>query len=131
MMRTIIVLVVAVPVGGLAYQAAGPLTAFSTGGHTVYHLRPGKVAKGGVRAIISASLDGSVLCHTPEGKLLWAAPTGGNMPFDLAVADIDGDGLDEALVASADGALYAIEDAALRVVRPARHQRPPVHVSAG
>ena len=31
------------------------------------------------------------------------------MPFDLAVADIDSDGMDEALVASGDGALYAVD----------------------
>ncbi|MBK7930947.1 MAG: PQQ-binding-like beta-propeller repeat protein [Bryobacterales bacterium] len=92
-----------------AHAQPAPLTAFSTGGHTVYHLRAATVAPGGARVILSASLDGAVLCHTPEGKLLWSAPTGGNMPFDLAAADIDGDGFDEALVASADGALYAID----------------------
>lgn len=81
---------------------------FSTGGHTVYHLKPATVLRGGGRAIISAAFDGSVLCHTPDGKLLWKAQTGGNFPFDLCVADINGDGLDEILVASGDGVLYAI-----------------------
>lgn len=95
---------------GQAQEPPPVLSAFSTGGHTVYHLRPATVSKNGGRAIVSASFDGSVLCHTPAGKLLWTAPTGGHMPFDLATADIDGDGLDEALVASADGALYAIDN---------------------
>ncbi|MCL4402808.1 MAG: hypothetical protein M1436_09130 [Acidobacteria bacterium] len=94
---------------GLGAAESGAVRGFSTGGHTVYHLRPATVQKGGGRVIISAALDGSVLCHTPAGRLLWKAQTGGNMPFDLAVADIDGDHLDEALVASADGALYAID----------------------
>ena len=64
---------------------------------------------GDARAIIAAAFDGSVLCHQPDGRLIWKAPTGGHMPFDLAVAEIDGDRLDEALVASADGSLYAID----------------------
>ncbi|MCL5745472.1 MAG: PQQ-binding-like beta-propeller repeat protein, partial [Acidobacteria bacterium] len=94
---------------GVAAQQSLPVRGFSTGGHTVYHVRPATVSNGGGRVIISAALDGSVLCHTPEGRLVWKAQTGGNMPFDLAVADIDGDRLDETLVASADGALYAID----------------------
>jgi hypothetical protein len=81
---------------------------FSTGGHTVYHLRPATVARGGGRVVISAAYDGSVLCHTPAGELRWKAETGGNFPFDLCVADINGDGLDESLVASGDGAVYAL-----------------------
>jgi hypothetical protein len=84
------------------------LNIFSTGGHIVYHLRPATVQHGGGRVIISAAYDGSVLCHTPEGKLQWKAETGGDFPFDLCVADINGDGLDESLVASGDGVLYAI-----------------------
>ena len=82
---------------------------FSTGGHTVYHLRPATV-QSGQRAIVAAAYDGTVLCHTPEGDRLWQAETGGFFPFDLAVDDIDGDGLDEALVASGDGCLYAFDD---------------------
>ncbi len=85
-----------------------PLAAFPAGGHTVYHLRPATAA-GRTRAIVSAALDGTLLCHTPAGRLIWKAQTGGNMPFDLAVADIDSDGMDEALVASGDGSLYAVD----------------------
>ena len=95
-------------VPGFLSGVEAALSAFSTGGHTVYHLRPATIAGGGERAIVSASFDGFLLCHTPDGKLLWKASLGGGMPFDLTVADIDGDGLDEALVASADGCLYAI-----------------------
>jgi|GEM_PF-2462443 len=97
--------VVLLPAASLAEPAA---SMFSTGGHTVYHLRPAKVDSNGVPCVISAAYDGAVLCHTPGGELRWKSETGGNFPFDLCVADINGDGLDEALVASADGTLYAI-----------------------
>lgn len=85
------------------------LTSFSTGGHTVFHLEPATVGKNGERAIISAAYDGSVLCHTHKGKLLWKTRPGDGFPFDLAVADIDNDGLDEAMIASSDGNLYVLD----------------------
>ena len=61
---------------------------FSTGGHTVYHLRPATV-ESGKRAIIAAAYDGYVLCHRSDGTPLWQAETGGFFPFDMAVADIN------------------------------------------
>lgn len=85
------------------------LTQFSTGGHTVYHLRPATVDNSGKRAIISAAFDGTVLCHYMDGTPLWKSPTAGFFIFDLAVGDIDGDGFDEAFAASADGTLYAFD----------------------
>jgi len=94
-----------VPAAGWTEPA---VTMFSTGGHTVYHLRPAMVESNRLPCVISAAYDGAVLCHTPRGELRWKSETGGNFPFDLCVADINGDGLDEALVASADGTLYAI-----------------------
>lgn len=75
-------------------RAQPAVNIFSTRGYTVYHLHPAMVEKNGARCLISAAYDGSVLCHTPEGKLKWKAETGGNFPFDLCVADIDGDRLD-------------------------------------
>ncbi|MEI6176152.1 MAG: hypothetical protein WCS43_04605 [Verrucomicrobiota bacterium] len=47
-----------------AASVASAVSLFSTGGHTVYHLRPATVERGGGRVIISAAYDGSVLCHT-------------------------------------------------------------------
>ena len=90
-------------------SAAPAASSFTTGGHTVYHLRPATIDGSGKRVIISAAYDGEVLCHTPEGQLCWKAETGGGFPFDLCVADINGDGLDETLVASSDGAVYAFD----------------------
>jgi outer membrane protein assembly factor BamB len=95
-------------VNGATGNIQPAVSRFATGGHTVYHLCPATVARGGGRVIISAAYHGAVLCHAPTGELRWKAETGGNFPFDLCVADINGDGLDEVLVASGDGVLYAI-----------------------
>ncbi|HAS83536.1 MAG TPA: hypothetical protein DCS43_12930, partial [Verrucomicrobia bacterium] len=96
-------------INGERFQAGKPpVELFSTGGHTVYHLRPATVERGGGRVIIGAAFDGTVLCYTPGGTLIWKAETPGSFPFDLCVADINGDGLDEVFVASGDGVLYAI-----------------------
>ncbi|MCC6353389.1 MAG: PQQ-like beta-propeller repeat protein [Verrucomicrobiae bacterium] len=63
----------------------------------------------GGRAVVTASIDGTTACFSPEGKPLWSSLATGGFPFDMAVSDIDGDGLDEVLVASGDGALYAYD----------------------
>ena len=73
------------------------MISFATGGHTVYHLSPATVTPD-QRAVISATYDGYVLCHTSDGQLIWKTQIGGHFPYDLAVTDIDADGLDEALV---------------------------------
>jgi len=85
----------------------GPLTAFSTGGHSVYYLQPATINKGGKRAIVAATFDGTVLCYTPDGKPIWEKKINNFFPFDLAVADIDNDGLDEIFVATAGGTVNA------------------------
>jgi len=77
------------------------LYSFSTTGSPVYHLQPGTVDKSGKRVIISAAYDGMISCYLPSGELIWKTPTGGFFPNDLQVTDINGDGLDETLVASA------------------------------
>ncbi|MBI5692602.1 MAG: PQQ-like beta-propeller repeat protein [Verrucomicrobia bacterium] len=88
--------------------------AFAAGQSPVYHLRTLRAPAGG-RAIVAASLDGATACFSPEGRPLWSVPGSGGFPFDLAAADIDGDGRDEVLVASGDGTLYTYgPDGALR-----------------
>lgn len=59
--------------------------------------------------MVTASIDGTTACFSPEGKPLWSSLATGGFPFDMAVSDIDGDGLDEVLVASGDGALHAYD----------------------
>ena len=92
-------------------SADDALHAFSTGGHTVYHLRCGRIQPEGDRILVAAALDGTVLCFTTDGSLLWKNQANRSLPLDLDVADLDGDGRDETLVASADGALYVLDHA--------------------
>jgi hypothetical protein len=94
-----------------AASSGEALTAFSTGGHTVYHLQCGKMQPGGETAIVAAAFDGAVLCYTASGELIWKNGDSSAFPFDLEVADLDGDGRDETLVAAAGGALYVLDHA--------------------
>lgn len=87
----------------------GRLTAFSVGGHSVYYLQPATINKSGKRAIVAATFDGTVLCYTPDGKPVWEKKVNNFFPFDLAVADIDNNGLDEVFVATAGGTLDAFD----------------------
>ena len=95
--------------GPAASDASAPalVAAFSTHGHTVYHLRTAQSDAQGGRAVVAAAYDGTVLAHTPEGRLLWEKKLQGYFPFDLAVADVNGDGRDEVFVATAGGTLDA------------------------
>ena len=90
-------------------SAAEPLQGFSTGGHSVYHLRCGRLEPSGEPVLMAAAYDGAVLCYTRDGNLLWKNETNRSLPLDLAIADLDGDRRDETLVASADGNLYAFD----------------------
>jgi hypothetical protein len=84
------------------------LTSFPTGGHTIYQLKPATVI-GKQRSINCAAFDGSVMSYTRDGKLIWENDTNIDFPFDLAVADIDGDGLDETFIATAAGKVEAFK----------------------
>ena len=75
----------------------------------MYQLQCAKTQPGGEATLVSASYDGTVLCHSLSGKPIWENRENRGFPYDLAVGDLDGDGLDEALLASSDGALYAID----------------------
>lgn len=91
-------------------NAKPPVTSFPTDGHTVYQLKPASVGAGAAtRAIYCAAYDGTVLCLSQQGALLWKTRPSAGFPYDLASADIDGDGFDEALVASSDGGLHVLD----------------------
>ena len=92
-----------------AASDAQPLQSFSTNGHTVYHLRSGQIEPSGDPVLMAAALDGTTLCYTHDGDLLWKNDSNRSLPLDLAVADLNADDRDETLVASADGTLYAFD----------------------
>lgn len=109
-LQTLVVLSVGLALAGDGTgQTNEALSSFSTDGHTLYHLRPAALA-GGQRGIVAAAYDGAVLCHTAEGQRLWIAQPSHDFPYDLCTADIDGDQRDEVLVATAGGALFAMDD---------------------
>ncbi|TWT80216.1 Lambda-carrageenase precursor [Planctomycetes bacterium CA13] len=55
-------------------------------------------------AIFVSEVSGGVGCYDLDGKELWSATTGSpGVIFEMEADDIDGDGIDELLVASADG----------------------------
>jgi hypothetical protein len=86
-----------------------PASWFSTGGETIYHLKTGKTDTKIPRSIFAAAFSGNILCFDFSGKKLWEQNTGKFFPFAMDVLDIDGDGFDECVIASADGSLYIID----------------------
>lgn len=94
--------------GESADSGATPAWAFTTGPTPAYHLRILR-QQPSLKAVVAANSDGSTACFGFDGRPLWAAKGAGGFPFDLATADIDGDRLDEVLVASGDGSLYAYD----------------------
>jgi outer membrane protein assembly factor BamB len=81
---------------------------FSAGKSPVYHLKTIR-QQGGSKAVVTAGIDGTTACFSLEGRPLWSSGATGGFPFDMAVSDTDGDGLDEVFVASGDGSLYAYD----------------------
>ncbi len=107
LIKYLLFILISLPVVGFTLPA---ITAFSTGGHTIYHLGVGTVDDSGKRVVIGAAYDGSIVCHYDTGQPIWKQDTDGQFPFDLEVSDIDGDGFDESLVASGDGVLRVIDN---------------------
>ncbi|QUI22241.1 hypothetical protein HZI73_08000 [Vallitalea pronyensis] len=88
------------------HGASPIITGFSTN-HHIYHVKPATLTNG--RGVIAASYDGKVLAYKSNGRHLWTGKTNGSFIFDLYVDDIDGDGFDESMAASADGSLYVFD----------------------
>ncbi|MDA3927180.1 MAG: hypothetical protein PF904_21110 [Kiritimatiellae bacterium] len=99
---------VSLGVGASVVKDGDALLSFTTGGHTVYHLQCADIGAN-VTAIVGACYDGAVVCYTSAGERVWINEKNDGFPLDLATADIDNDGLDEALIAYADGKLVAID----------------------
>ncbi|MFZ5830729.1 MAG: hypothetical protein ACOY3P_11610 [Planctomycetota bacterium] len=109
-----------------ACAAEEPVTWFSTGGETIYHLRGAQTGAGPNRSIVSAAYSGKVLCFDYAGKKLWEQSAGEYFPFDLDAGDIDGDGFDECAVASSDGSLYLIDHDG-RLLAKVFENKPPLY----
>ncbi|MDZ8117822.1 PQQ-binding-like beta-propeller repeat protein [Pontiella agarivorans] len=58
--------------------------------------------------IVSASYEGTVAAYTYDGTELWTNPLSGFMVHDMWCADLTGNGIDEIMVANADGSLYCL-----------------------
>ena len=62
-------------------NARAAVTSVPTDGHTVYHLKPAAVGAGAAaRAIYCAAYDGTVLCVTQQGALLWKTRPSAGFP---------------------------------------------------
>jgi hypothetical protein len=70
---------------------------------------PANLVRGGDSEFLCTGWQGGVTAVTATGVVLWTYPTSGGRDF-IAAADLNGDGLDEAIIASAEGsALDALD----------------------
>lgn len=60
--------------------------------------------------VVASSFEGTVLAVSYDGNVLWKNELSGFMNHDLWCQDITGDGLDEILVANANGTIYCLND---------------------
>ncbi len=73
-----------------------------TDGRTVYRLGSARI--GAARLIVGSTYDNRLCAWDEAGKHRWDAALGGFV-YDIATADLDGDGTDEIVVAGADGVI--------------------------
>ena len=60
--------------------------------------------------IIGSSYEGTIVAYTFEGQFLWKNELSGFMNHDVWCADITNDGIDEILVANADGTIFCLNN---------------------
>jgi len=107
-------------------QEMPPVSWFSTGGETVYHLTSAHTSKEPSESILAASYSGKILCFNYAGSKLWEQNAGQFFPFDIAAGDLDKDGFDECVVASADGSLYIIDHDG-QLLKTVFENKPPLY----
>ncbi len=76
-------------------------------GYTIQKVRTAQ--RGSETIIVGSSYDGEIVALSYEGNVLWTMPLSGYMVHDLWCADITGDGIDEIMVANADGTVYCMD----------------------
>ena len=85
---------------------AKPLHSIDTR-HTIMHVRAAHSKTG--KYLVAASYEGAVLGVSYTGAILWKNELSGLMVHDLWCSDLDNDGVDEVLVACADGSAYCLD----------------------
>ncbi|WP_168565900.1 PQQ-like beta-propeller repeat protein [Crateriforma spongiae] len=127
-------------IGSQDLSAGDAITSVDTG-RTITKVRSAHHRDG--PRIIASTYEGDVIAVDHQGDVIWTCPLSGVMNHDLWVADLDGDGNDEALAANADGHVYCISDdgqlrwrfkandAPMYSVCVIRHQGKPVVVCGG
>lgn len=88
-----------------ALEVQPAVQSFDTG-YTIMKVRDAQTQ--GTPFIVGASYEGTILSICYDGKVGWTNPLSGYMVHDLWCDDLDGDGIDEILVANADGLLYCL-----------------------
>lgn len=77
---------------------------------TGYTIQKVRVAGGGDNNyIVASSYEGTVLGIGYDGAIMWKNSLSGFMVHDMWCADLTGDGVDEIVVANADGAAYCLD----------------------
>jgi len=90
---------------GMSQETPQALRSIDTG-HTITKVQAAQT--GSSSFIAASSYEGTILRVDYDGAVRWTNELSGIMNHDLWCDDITGDGIDEILVANADGAIYCL-----------------------
>lgn len=76
-------------------------------GYTITKVRTGKSLKRSF--IVASSFEGILMRLDYDGSLVWKHSLSGFMNHDIWVGDLDNDGIDEIVVANANGSVYCLD----------------------
>jgi len=96
--------------------------------HTIMQVRTAHAKNG--KYLVAASYEGAVLGLSFTGTILWKNELSGLMVHDLWCSDLDNDGVDEVLVASADGSAYCLDGNGIRKWRFQPDEAPMYAITA-